>query len=73
MPLPAEARFWVSRALGLWRRGWASLRTRGLAASWAGLLRQFRRNKIPRQALYAPDATPFAPFAPCTAAAAAAS
>ena len=63
MPLPAEARFWVSRALGLWRRGWASLRTRGLAASWAGLLRQFRRNKIPRQALYAPDATPFAPFA----------
>ena len=63
MPLTAEARFWVSRALGLWRRGWASLRTRGLAASWAGLLRQFRRNKIPRQALYAPDATPFAPFA----------
>lgn len=63
MPLPAEARFWVSRALGLWRRGWASLRTRGLAASWAGLLRQFRRNKIPRQALYAPDASPFAPFA----------
>ena len=63
MPLPAEARFWVSRALGLWRRGWTSLRMRGLAASWARLLRQFRRNAIPTQVLYAPAATPFAPFA----------
>jgi O-antigen biosynthesis protein len=63
MPLPAEARFWVSRAFGLWRRGWASLRTRGLAASWARLLRQFRRSATPAQALYAPVAEPFAPFA----------
>ena len=63
MPLPAEARFWVSRALGLWWRGLASLRTRGLAASWARLLRQFRRSAIPTQTLYMPDATPFAPFA----------
>ena len=33
MPIPAEARFWIARAMGLWRRGWASLRSRGLAAS----------------------------------------
>ncbi|GHC08662.1 glycosyltransferase [Thermomonas carbonis] len=63
MPLPAEARFWIARALGLWRRGWASLRTRGLAASWARLLRQFRRAPIPAHALYAPAATAFSPFA----------
>lgn len=63
MPLPAEARFWVSRALGLWRRGWTSLRTRGLAATWARLLRQFQRNALPLQTLYVPEATPFAPFA----------
>lgn len=66
MPLPADARFWVSRALGLWRRGWASVRTRGLAASWARLLRQFHRNPVPTQALYAPTAAPFAPFALAT-------
>ena len=63
MPLPAEARFWVSRALGLWRRGWASLRTRGLSASWARLLQQFRRSAVLTQALYAPASIPFAPFA----------
>ncbi|HSD16986.1 MAG TPA: glycosyltransferase [Thermomonas sp.] len=63
MPLTAEARFWIARALGLWRRGWASLRTRGLAASWARLRRQFRRNPIAAQALYAPSPAPFAPFA----------
>ena len=66
MPVPAEARFWIARALGLWRRGWTSLRTRGLAASWASLLRHFRRNPIPAQALYMPPATPFAPFALAT-------
>ena len=66
MPVPAEARFWIARALGLWRRGWTSLRTRGLAASWAALLRHFRRNPIPAQALYEPSATPFAPFALAT-------
>jgi len=63
MPVPAEARFWVSRALGLWRRGWGSLRTRGLAASWARLLRHFHRTAIPKRSLYMPPATPFAPFA----------
>jgi len=62
MPLPAEARFWIARALGLWRRGWASLRTRGLAASWAGLLRQVRRRPLSAHALYAPPATAFSPF-----------
>ena len=41
MPISAEARFWMARALGLWRRGWASLRTRGLAASWQRLKLQF--------------------------------
>ena len=69
MPLPAEARFWLSRALGLWRRGWTSLRTRGPAASWAQLLRHFRRGAISAQALYAPDPAPFAPFAVPTSAA----
>ena len=69
MPLPAEARFWVSRALGLWRRGWTSLRTRGLAASWARLLRQFQRTPVPAHALYAPVAAPFAPFTMSTSSA----
>ena len=62
MPLPADARFWITRALGLWRRGWASLRTRGLAASWTRFRHQFRRTTIPAQALYAPTAAPFAAF-----------
>jgi GT2 family glycosyltransferase/glycosyltransferase involved in cell wall biosynthesis len=66
MPIPAEARFWIARALGLWRRGWASLRTRGVAASWRRLGLHFRRNALPAQALYAPAATPFAPFALAT-------
>jgi GT2 family glycosyltransferase/glycosyltransferase involved in cell wall biosynthesis len=63
MSLTAEARFWTSRALGLWRRGWTSLRTRGLAASWERLLRQFRRTPAAVQPLYAPPATSFARFA----------
>ena len=62
MPIPAEARFWIARALGLWRRGWASLRARGLSASWQRLKLQFRRGALPVQALYAPEAAPFAPF-----------
>lgn len=63
MSILAEARFWIARAAGLGRRGWASLRTRGLAASWQRLKLQFRRSAVPTQALYAPGATPFAPFA----------
>ena len=66
MPIPAEARFWIARALGLWRRGWASLRTRGLAASWRRLQLHFRRPAVPALPLYAPDALPFAPFAIAT-------
>ena len=62
MPIPAEARFRIARALGLWRRGWASLRNRGLAASWQRLKLQFRHGATPVQALYAPATAPFAPF-----------
>lgn len=66
MPIPAEARFWIARALGLWRRGWASLRTRGVAASWRRLGMHFRRGVLPAQSLYSPTATPFAPFSLAT-------
>lgn len=62
MPIPAEARFWIARALGLWRRGWASLRTRGLVASWQRLKLQVRRSAPSTQVLHAPAAGPFAPF-----------
>ena len=67
MSILAEARFWIARAAGLGRRGWASLRTRGLAASWQRLKLQFRRSVVPTQPLYAPDAAPFAAFALPTA------
>lgn len=66
MPIPAEARFWIARALGLWRRGWASLRTRGVAASWRQLGLHFKRGVLPAQTLYSPAATPFAPFSLAT-------
>ncbi len=62
MPIPAEARFWMSRAWGLWRRGFASLRNRGLTASWQRLKLQFRRGRVVTRALYSPGAAPFAPF-----------
>ncbi|MEO5963632.1 MAG: glycosyltransferase [Thermomonas sp.] len=62
MPIPAEARFWITRALGLWRRGLASLRNRGLAASWQRLTLQFRGSRQVTHALYSPGATPFMPF-----------
>lgn len=62
MPIPAEARFWIARACGLWRRGMASLRNRGLAASWRRLKLQFHRGRVATQALYSPGAAPFAPF-----------
>ena len=63
MPIPAEARFWISRAWGLWRRGFASLRNRGLAVSWQRLKLQFRRGNVVPHALYSPGTMPFAPFA----------
>ncbi len=64
MPVPVEARFWILRALGLWRRGWASLRTRGAAATWRRVALQFQRAPAGTGALYLPAATPLAPFAP---------
>ena len=67
MPIPAEARFWIARALGLWRRGWASLRSRGLAASWRRLKLQLRRGRIRSRPVYTPPAAPFAPFSLPTA------
>ena len=66
MPIPADARFWLARALGLWRRGWASLRTRGLRASWARLRAQFARRPAPTTVLWRPEPTSFAPFALAT-------
>lgn len=59
----ADARFLFDRALGLARRGWASLRTRGWRATWARVQTQFHR--VPgqsRAALYFPAPAPFAPF-----------
>ncbi len=66
MPVPVEARFWWSRALGLWRRGVASLRTRGVAASWQRVVQYLQRpTRLPHN-LYAPAATPFAAFSLAT-------
>lgn len=59
----AEARFLFDRALGLARRGWASLHTRGWRASWARVKAQFHRVPAQRRAeLYFPAPRPFAPF-----------
>ncbi|WP_417474972.1 glycosyltransferase [Luteimonas mephitis] len=58
----ADARFLFDRATGLIRRGWLSLRTRGLRASWERVRAQLRR--VPaaqRAALYFPAATPRVP------------
>ena len=62
MPIATDARFWYLRALGLWRRGWASLRSRGWAASWQRLQLQVRVRSCSNQVLYAPASEPFAPF-----------
>jgi GT2 family glycosyltransferase/glycosyltransferase involved in cell wall biosynthesis len=43
----ADARFLADRALGLARRGWISLRTRGMRASLARLRAQFARGAAP--------------------------
>lgn len=60
----AEARFLIDRALGLARRGWLSLRTRGWRASWARVKAQFHRVPAQRRAaLYFPAQAPFSPFA----------
>ncbi|HEY1033931.1 MAG TPA: glycosyltransferase [Pseudoxanthomonas sp.] len=67
MSVPIEARFWILRTLGLWRRGWASLRTRGVGATWRRLALQFRRAPNSTSALYLPPARSFEPFALPTA------
>ncbi len=66
MSVSADARFWITRALGLWRRGLASLRNRGVAASWQRVKLQFRRTRPPATPLWMPEAAPFAPFALAT-------
>ena len=65
MPMsPAELRFLINRATGLFHRGLTSLRTRGLRASWHRVLKQFRRVPVSqRPHLYSPLPRPFAPFA----------
>ena len=62
MSIPAEARFWITRALGLWRRGLASLRSRGVAASWRRMQLQFRIARPIGLALWKPANGPFEPF-----------
>ena len=61
---PADLRFMLHRGLGLIRRGWASLRTRGWRTTVDRVHAHFRRAApLPADQLYAPPATPFAPFA----------
>ena len=61
---PADARFLFQRALGLVHRGLASLRTRGLRATWARTKAQFRTVPVAHRAtLFDVARTPFAPFA----------
>lgn len=60
----ADVRFQWQRALGLVRRGMASLRARGWQATWQRVQRQLRRAPASRRAkLYFPADAPFAPFA----------
>lgn len=54
---PSDARFWWDRSLGLFRRGWTSLRSRGWRATWL----RVRSVLLPapaaaRAALYWPEA-----------------
>lgn len=60
----ADVRFQWQRALGLIRRGTASLRSRGWQATWQRVKRQFLRVPAAQRAtLYFPLQAPFAPFA----------
>ena len=66
-----DLRFLIDRSAGLFRRGLASLRTRGLRGSWLRAQKHLR--PVPasqRCALYLPERVPFAPFALATTAAA---
>ena len=59
-----DLRFLINRSTGLFRRGLASLRTRGVQGSWLRVQKHLR--PIPasqRRTLYLPDPAPFAPFA----------
>ena len=59
----ADVRFQWQRALGLVRRGTASLRSRGWKATWQRVKRQFLRvPSAQRASLYLPVEAPFAPF-----------
>lgn len=59
----ADLRFMLERTRGLFRRGLASLRTRGLSATWARVRRQFAQHpRLPPGALYRPAEAAFAPF-----------
>ncbi|HZW17316.1 MAG TPA: glycosyltransferase [Luteimonas sp.] len=58
----ADARFLFDRVTGLIRRGWLSLRTRGLRASWQRVRAQLRRVPAARRATLAfPPETPAVP------------
>ncbi len=60
----ADARFWFDRATGLIRRGWLSLRTRGLRASWQRVRAQLHRVPAAQRATLAfPPETPRVPAA----------
>ncbi|WP_123771306.1 glycosyltransferase [Vulcaniibacterium tengchongense] len=59
-----DLRFLYRRVTGLFWRGLASLRTRGLGPTWSRVRQQFRRVPAERRAaLYLPEPVPFAPFA----------
>lgn len=61
---PADARFFLHRGLGLIRRGWASLRTRGWRTTLDRVYAQFHRAApLPADRLYLPAPAVFAPFA----------
>jgi GT2 family glycosyltransferase/glycosyltransferase involved in cell wall biosynthesis len=62
-PFMADARFLADRALGLVRRGWISLRTRGLHASLARLRAQFARGAAPASPPWMPPADTVPAFA----------
>lgn len=63
----ADARFIFRRGLGLIRRGWASLRTRGWRTTVDRIRTQLRRAApLPADRLYRPAPIAFAPFAVAT-------
>lgn len=59
-----EVRFFHDRATGLLRRGFASLRTRGVRATWQRFTKQFHRvTQLELAESFIPAPAPFAPFA----------